>query len=152
MILRNELKILATNRYLDCMLLLLLGRYQGSIYIGGYTIELLLKYNICIQFGLNAGYPENSSDFTLYSRNIVGFNTIFRNIRDLKTHNLENLLIVSGREIDVKTKAITEWDNITSRISWNPEMRYLNVKRSIIEAYSFHKSLKKIKQILLKQK
>jgi hypothetical protein len=149
LIAENNLKILAENRYKDCLRLLFCGRYQGCIYIGGYVVELLLKNNVCRLYRLFNGYPETKVDYTLYSSSIKNFINIFPDINKLKTHDLTLLLYYSGKELKIKTQAIREWDNITNIVKWKPEIRYVNKIYYLKNAIGFIKSIKKIRKILM---
>jgi len=128
MITKEELLKLASLRLGDSNVLLLNKRYQGSIYIGGYVIELLLKYNICKIFNLTEGFPENEIDLNSYNsiiRKEFKDNTKRIGLKTYKTHNLSNLLLISGKEYEVKNFLLNEWTEI---LIWNPEMRYKNFK------------------------
>ena len=52
------------------------GRYDGSVYLCGYVIELLLKARICKTLNWD-GFPSDSKEF--------------QNLNNFKTHNLEIL-------------------------------------------------------------
>lgn len=114
MITRTELKKIAKTRLKDAKILFNNRRYDGSIYLCGYAIELALKAIICKNLDLK-GMPSTSTEF----------DTIVETIKKMKTHNLELLLQLTGTQIlgQVKSDPVyfTEWSSI---ISWDPEMRY----------------------------
>lgn len=101
-----ELDSIGEARLKDAEILLDKGRFEGAFYLCGYAIECALKARICKTLGW-AGFPSASSEF--------------RELLSLKTHNLETLLHLSGREVQVKTTLFPEWSLATG---WDPEVRY----------------------------
>ncbi len=57
-------------------------RYDGAVYLAGYTVELALKARICEVLNWS-GYPATSKEFDGY--------------RSFRTHDLRVLLSLSGR-------------------------------------------------------
>lgn len=88
MISKSELGILAKARLEDSKILLDAKRYDGSVYICGYVIELGLKLRICKTLKWE-GYPNTNNEF--------------KDLRSFKTHNLDVLLTLSGIEEKIKT-------------------------------------------------
>ncbi len=87
----------------------IIGRYDGAIYLCGYGIELALKTRIC-QTLKWPGYPSTNSEFEQY--------------RSFKTHDLDVLLHLAGREQRIKTNFLAEWSAVAQ---WNPAARYLPI-------------------------
>ena len=95
----QDLDILAKDRLEDAKVLYSAGRFWGSVYICGYAVEFGLKKKIC-----------NTLD-----------RIEFPDIRDLKTHKLDTLLILSGAEKMISTKFKAAWSVVRK---WDPEQRY----------------------------
>ncbi len=106
MIDRAELRNIASERLKDAEALLSAGRYDGSIYLGGYVVELALKNRICVVLNWRA-FPQTSSEF--------------QNYKSFKTHNLDILLSLSGSEDEIKSQYLAEWSAVAA---WDPEARY----------------------------
>jgi HEPN domain-containing protein len=102
----KELKIIAKARLKDAEALLSTGRYEGSVYLCGYAVELALKARIC-QVLRWIEFPSTRGDFSNY--------------QSLKTHDLDVLLHFSGKEDRIKKLYLTEWSAVSQ---WNPESRY----------------------------
>lgn len=93
----------AQERLDDAQALFGLGRYHGAAYLCGYAVEFALKARICITLDVDP-YPDKERDF--------------------KVHELEKLLLLSGRrkfilDNDARSKV---WREVAGR--WTPEMRY----------------------------
>ena len=101
-----QVKQLASARLQDARALLAAGRYDGAVYMCGYTVELALKARICRTLKW-AGFPEKDPEF--------------KGLGSLKVHDLDALLRFTGRETTVKTKLFAEWSAVSA---WNPEARY----------------------------
>ncbi len=145
MISRKNLKDLTEKRLKDASVLIKNRRYQGAIYLSGYSIELFLKYKICHIFQLSKGFPEFKPELNSYNNKIKKIFTQNVTIKDFKTHNLSQLLIYSGKELDVKTNALNEWSIISA---WNPEIRYKNKIYSKKDTMLFIKSVQIVLSIL----
>ncbi|MCC7159054.1 MAG: hypothetical protein IT281_05915 [Ignavibacteria bacterium] len=141
MISRKDLRELAKKRLKDAEVLLKNRRYQGAFYLGGYVIELLLKYNICKIFKFSNGFPESKSELNSYQSKVKIRFTSVTSLSDFKTHDLPKLLTISGKEYDIKTRTLNEW---TSILIWNPEFRYLN---SVLKRKDISKIISNIKSI-----
>lgn len=106
MIARNELRRLAQARLQDARVLFAADRYDSAIYLSGYALEFALKARICMTLQW-LGYPNTSREFQAY--------------RSFRTHNLEVLLSLSGREPDILLRHPRAW---STAATWAPEMRY----------------------------
>jgi hypothetical protein len=90
-------------------------RYDRTIYLCGYAVEIALKLRICktLQW---SGFPENNKEFS--------------NLTSFRTHNLDVLLQLSGRETIIKSAYMADWSIVAQ---WDPEVRYKsahNAKRA----------------------
>lgn len=101
-----DLIIIARERLTDAETLLNAHRYDGAVYLCGYSIEIALKYKICQ---------------TLNWPNFPSTNREFENYRSLKTHDLDILLSFTGIETTLKATYLAEWSAVSI---WNPEARY----------------------------
>jgi HEPN domain-containing protein len=101
-----DLKKIARARLADAEALFQSRRYDGSVYLCGYAVELALKYRICKTLGWT-GYPGTAGEFKAY--------------QTFRTHNLDVLLRLSGREATIKKLMFREWSAVTA---WDPEARY----------------------------
>jgi len=106
MITPGNLRKLARARLTDARALLEAKRYDGAVYMGGYVVEIALKARICRTLRW-AGFPETRSEF--------------QSLATFKTHDLDILLSLSGREQRVKTNHLAEWSAVAT---WDPEVRY----------------------------
>jgi HEPN domain-containing protein len=106
MISATDLRKLARARLTDARALLKARRYDGAVYLGGYVVEIALKARICRTLRW-AGFPETRREFQSFA--------------SFKTHNLDILLGLSGREQRVKNNHLAEWSAVAS---WDPEVRY----------------------------
>ena len=101
-----DLKAIARARLADAVALLKAGRFDGSAYLSGYVVELALKARICTTLKW-PGFPEKRSEF--------------EGLQNFKTHDLDVLLRLSGREQYIKVNLFPEWTVVSQ---WNPEARY----------------------------
>lgn len=101
-----DLKNVARARLADAEALLTAGRLDGSAYLSGYVVELALKARICRTLRW-PGFPEKRREF--------------EGLQSFKTHDLDVLLRLSGREQYIKVKLFPEWTVVSQ---WNPEARY----------------------------
>ena len=97
-----DLRKLAVARLKDAEVLIKHRRYDGARYLCGYVVELALKSRICRTLKLNE-YPES------------------RAYQSFKTHSLDTLLHLSGREVKIKTVHLPEWSFV---VDWDPSVRY----------------------------
>ena len=101
-----ELRKIARARLKDAQVLLDAKRYDGSVYLCGYSIEIGLKARICRALKWS-GFPSTNKEFEGY--------------HSFRTHNLDVLLHVSGVEVKIKTRYFAEWSTVAM---WEPETRY----------------------------
>jgi hypothetical protein len=106
MIAQADLKAMAREKLRDAQALFRAGRYDGSIYLSGYAMELILKARIC-QTLRWPGFPETKGEF--------------ENYQSFRTHNLEVLLHLSGIEDRIKQHYLSAWSVVSG---WKPEIRY----------------------------
>lgn len=102
----KELRKTAKAHLQDSEILFQNKRYNGSIYLCGYAVEIALKLRICKTLGWTE-FPEKNKEFT--------------NLTSLKTHNLDILLQLSGKEKAIKGGHLADWSVIAQ---WDPEARY----------------------------
>lgn len=103
--LRAETKKLSAERLKDAEVLLNNRRYEGAVYICGYAIELGLKNQICKKLEWKE-YPPGKGKGSY---------------RSFKTHDLDILLSLTGKERLIKDKYLAEWSVVAE---WTSEMRY----------------------------
>ncbi len=99
---RIDLRKIARARLKDAMVLLNAGRYDGAVYICGYAVECGLKSRICRTLRWEE-YPSASK------------------FDNFKTHNLNDLLQLSGVEENIKKECLAEWSDVSN---WKSEIRY----------------------------
>lgn len=102
----SDLMTIALERLTDAETLLNANRYNGAVYLYGYSIEIALKHRICITLNWPS-FPSTSGEFRGYT--------------SLKTQDLDVLLSFTGIEATIKTSYLAAWSAIAS---WNPEARY----------------------------
>jgi HEPN domain-containing protein len=93
------LEKLARNRLNDATALFDAGRFDGSVYLCGYSVELALKAKICSHLGWTS-LPDD--------------------ISSIRTHSLEMLIRFTGLESH-KNMFSDDWNLLST---WTPEMRY----------------------------
>ncbi|MEO6050998.1 MAG: hypothetical protein ABIP78_06665 [Pyrinomonadaceae bacterium] len=106
MIDKATLRKIARERLKDAQALFNAGRYDGAIYLGGYVVELGIKWRICKTLNW-LEFPQTRVEF--------------QGKQSFKTHNLDRLLVFSGVENKVKAKYLAEWSIVAT---WDPEARY----------------------------
>ena len=87
---KSEIEEIVQARLKDAEVLLEASRFDGSVYLCCYAIELGLKARICRTLQLNE-YPTSGK------------------YKTFKTHDLDMLLHLTGLEDEVKLKYMTEW-------------------------------------------
>ncbi len=105
MIERKELRKIAWGRLKDAQVLFNARRYDGTVYLCGYAVELAIKNRICRTLKWDK-YPISGK------------------LNNFKTHDLQLLLQLSGIEEMVKTSLLAEWSVVSE---WNSELRYQNI-------------------------
>jgi HEPN domain-containing protein len=106
MVSRTELRTIARARLRDAEVLLAARRYEGSVYLCGYSVEIGLKARICRALKW-PGFPSTNKEFEGY--------------RSFKTHNLDVLLRLSGAEVKIRGIYFPEWSVV---VTWEPDTRY----------------------------
>jgi hypothetical protein len=106
MIPRKDLRKIARARLKDADVLLASRRYDGATYLCGYAVELALKARICQALKWQ-DFPSTSGEF--------------RDYQSFKTHDLDVLLHLSGREQIIKLNFLAEWSAVAQ---WDPSARY----------------------------
>lgn len=102
----ENLREIAKARLEDSEILYRAKRYDGAAYLCGYVIELALKSRICETLKW-PGFPESKHEF--------------ENYRSFKTHSLDVLLSLTGKEQEIKTQFLADWSVV---VKWDPEVRY----------------------------
>lgn len=97
---------IARERLTDAETLLNAHRYDGAVYLCGYSIEIALKHKICQTLNWTS-FPSGNKEF--------------EKLKSLKTHDLDVLLSFTGIETSLKATYFAEWSAIGI---WNPEARY----------------------------
>lgn len=103
----EQFRQISDDRMADCQVLLAAGRYDAVMYLSGYALEAALKACICDTLGWE-GFPNYGGDRA----------SLFR---PLFTHDLNMLLLYSGRENFVLAQLTAEWNSVRE---WKPDLRY----------------------------
>lgn len=106
MISAAELTTLARARLRDAEMLFKAKRYDGAMYLCGYSVEMALKARVCRTLKWT-GFPQTRGEF--------------EGLQSFRTHDLELLLRLAGRERYIKDRFLREWSVV---INWEPEDRY----------------------------
>jgi hypothetical protein len=102
----TDLIATAKARLDDAEVLAAAARFDGSVYLCGYAVEIALKARICKSLAW-AGYPATRNEFQGYA--------------SFRTHDLDVLLHISGVEPTIKASYLPEWSTVAQ---WDPEVRY----------------------------
>ncbi len=131
MIFPSELRAIAKARLRDAEVLLSARRYDGSVYLCGYSVEIGLKARICRILKWE-GFPSTNKEFEGY--------------HNFRTHKLDVLLHLSGAEKKIKAKYFVEWSAVAK---WEPGTRYKQIGTATSsEAASMINSAKILLRIL----
>ena len=127
---------LAWSKFKAAESLLANGFVDESYYIGGYTIELLLKANVCKCLKIDDLFDEKSKWFQK-----------LKYPQTFKIHSLESLLILSGLYVEWDNKLGTpSFKSTWSKVGdWSEESRYLTGK-NLKDVQDFLTSVKEISQ------
>ena len=106
MITRSDLRKTAREYLQSAEVLRANRKYDMSVYLCGYAVEIALKERICRTLKW-PGYPATSGEFSNY--------------RSFQTHNLAVLLNLTAIESKVITALSGDWSIVET---WNPEQRY----------------------------
>ncbi len=101
----EDLNNLLTDRLEDAQVLLKAGRYVGAFYFFGYVLEIGLKKKICEALGWEKYPPSNHNELG----------------KSFKTHDIEVLLMILGKDTLIKKSFFSEWSVVTN---WKSEIRY----------------------------
>jgi hypothetical protein len=101
-----DLEKLARTRLHEATALLIARQFDGSAYLSGYTVEMILKARICVNLCWS-GYLESRKEFERFP--------------SLRTHDLERLLDLTGLQEKVRNKLGSHWSNVCG---WSTEERY----------------------------
>ncbi len=134
-------KSLITNKIKDSKALKINRRFQSSLYMAGYAVELALKYKICNTLNFNQGFPETKTELSTYLNIIISPQPFSIKLSDIKNHDLNKLLFYSGVELKIRASYLQEWNVISQ---WNPEDRYKKVRVIETQAANFIKAATKI--------
>ena len=102
MISNSDLINIARERLIDAETLLNAQRFDGAVYLCGYSLEIALKHKICQTLNWN-GFPSTTKEFEKY--------------KSLKTHDLDVLLSFTGNETNLKATYLAEWSAVSL---WSP--------------------------------
>ena len=103
----DDIKQLVQVRLKDAQALYDVARFDGSVYLCGYALELGLKARICRNLQWDKYPPTAGRDYASF-----------------KTHNLAVLLNLTGLESHITrlgSSYCADWSIVAS---WNPESRY----------------------------
>jgi hypothetical protein len=134
MVTSNDLAYLSSQKIRDSKVLLANNRNGAAVYLIGYALEFALKRKIINTLAFQYGFPETRADFNLYTAQITAFNAIstgvgITQLRQIRNHNLNDLLTFSGAETRIKNSYLLEWLIVET---WNPEDRYV-IRRFTLE-------------------
>jgi hypothetical protein len=145
MIALATLKYLSGQKLKDAEILFHNNRNAGAVYLMGYALELSFKRKICQTLGFMNGFPETTTDFSSYAVQINSFimNTgaSLTQLRQIKNHDLNMLLLFSGTQSIIGTLYAKDWLRVKD---WNPEMRYKRHYVSKVDAEKYLAAAKKI--------
>jgi hypothetical protein len=107
----QKLYELARCRFEEAKILLTNHKPDGSVYLCGYAIELILKRRIVKLLEWD-GYPESTREF--------------ENYKSFKVHDLDVLLRLSGLEKKIQADDVTfaRWQIAHT---WDSEVRYKEI-------------------------
>lgn len=118
----DEIKLLAYERLSEAQILCDNEKYDGTFYLAGYSIELMLKAKVCEHFGVDNLFDEQCQ--------IYGISEVRK---ALKTHDITILLIFSGLKdkFEVARSQNKEFMKATSclfdtsgKCLWSEQSRY----------------------------
>ena len=123
----RDLQRIARARLRNAEILVRGRRFDGSVYVCGYAVEIGLKARICRTLRW-PGFPSSNPEFQGYG--------------SFRTHDLDVLLHLSGRETIIKTRHLTAWSVVAM---WDPEARYLPIgSASAAEANAMLRSAREV--------
>lgn len=101
-----------------------------------------------MNLGFNNGFPEYNNEFINYRSQIAAFNatnsgTPLIQLRQIKNHNLNDLMLFSGMQENINEDHYEDWQEVKD---WNPEDRYKIRRYSKAKSRRFIKSARSILQ------
>jgi hypothetical protein len=102
----EDLLVKAKLRFSEAKILHSNGCFEGAVYLCGYALELIIKRYIAKSLNWDMFPPEGVGDLV---------NKAFL------THNLSQLLILSGLREEIKINLELPWQQASR---WSSEMRY----------------------------
>lgn len=139
-----ELKKIAETRLGDSEILFNGNRYDGTIYLSGYVIELALKATIAKE--QNTDFPETPDEFKQLNT-IMATKLSQLQKKTVKTHDLDVLVrltnFISVIDNDVNTKAY--WDSVAT---WNSELRYARISATYAKAEEQLEAVRELWKVL----
>lgn len=138
MVTLSTLQYLAAQKLKDAAVLFQKSRNAGAIYLMGYALEFALKRRISLTLNFSNGFPESNAELNIYAKQIAAFNSInagtqLTHIKQIRNHNLQQLLTFSGSEARIMPYS-DHWEIVKS---WNPEKRYLRLRFTKDKAEQF---------------
>src|SRR6476469_6282887 len=106
MLKRPDPRKIAQARLRDAQVRFHAKRYDGAFYLCGDALEVAFKARVCTTLRWQA-FPATAGEF--------------HGLTSFKTHDLEILLLLSGRHQQVRSKHATDWAVV---VKWDPETRY----------------------------
>lgn len=116
-----EIKQLAWERLAEAEILYQNNKFDGAFYLAGYSVELMLKYKICV----NLGVPNlfNTQDSATNAIHSVG-----ELRKTLKTHNLFFLLLMGGLKVKYDSEKAVNKNLVKANSllfgNWDESCRY----------------------------
>jgi hypothetical protein len=125
----EDIQTLAWMKHNDAFQLLEVGGYDSAFYLGGYTVELMLKARICKQIGI-----DNFFDFEDDVEKPLGKEAY----KPFKVHDVTQLSVLGGMRPDLQV-ALQDKDfgeHWTSVCKWSEKYRYIKGKqREEVDAF-----------------
>ena len=125
-----DLRHVARARLMDAQALLAALRFNGAIYVCGYSVELALKARICRTLKWSE-FPQTSHEFM--------------GLQSMRTHNLDMLLHLSGVEGRIRRRYLSVWSRV---LSWSPEKRYQTTQSTREEASAMIAAAERLLEVL----
>lgn len=149
MISKHDLKKIAFIKFDSAKLLFTYNKYDTSLYVIGYVIELALKYKICKILKFDSGFPETQHEFDVYLSDKQNYlSREIKSLREIRNHDLKKLLYYSGKELLINAQLYNEWLHI---LYWSPKVRYkLNIGNKKFNEMTL-KAVQKIVTLIFKQ-
>ena len=139
---RSDFHTLTRQRLDESNALLPLNFPDAAFYLAGYSIECALKAAVCRTLDQNDFYgPDRGNKSTRYVQDRV--------LREFKTHNYSDLLVLSGLSAKLNTARQTDpkieaaWFFIEG-MNWSEQSRYQLGTKSAINVYNFVQAVETI--------